>query len=46
MYPNEARYVGYGSTDDEASFQCLAHHEEPPDLRTDSQTARQSHEAP
>jgi feruloyl esterase len=46
MYPNEAGYIGYGNTDDEASFQCIAHPKEPADLRADSQTARQSHEAP
>jgi len=45
-YPSEAKYIGFGSTDDEASFQCVVHDSEPGDLRAASQTARQSHEAP
>lgn len=46
VYPSEAKYIGFGSTDDEASFECVAHDREPADLRAASQTARQSHEAP
>jgi Tannase and feruloyl esterase len=45
-YPDEAVYIGHGSTDDEASFRCVVHQQEPKDLKADSQTAKLQHEAP
>jgi feruloyl esterase len=45
-YPDEAVYIGHGSTDDEASFRCVVHRHEPKDLEADSRTAKLQHEAP
>jgi feruloyl esterase len=42
-YPDEAVYVGSGSTDDAANFKCVVHRREPADLRADSKTASHSH---
>jgi len=45
-YPDETVYIGFGSTDDEASFRCEVRRHEPKDLAAESQTAKLQHEAP
>ncbi len=45
-YPDVAVYKGTGSTDDEDSFRCEHHSQEPARFRADSITAKRYHEAP
>jgi hypothetical protein len=45
-YPDEARYRGTGSTDNQSSFRCHRNNEEPAELKADSLTAERYHEAP
>jgi feruloyl esterase len=42
-YPDEVRYDGSGSTDDESNFRCVVHRQEPSDLAAASRTNKDRH---